>query len=315
MNKIPFKIILFLFVLNHSVYCFASLTMIHQCNPTFYYTDDILEVTNEIIYTGQLAAIAVQVFLPDGFTYITGNGPDFPDTVKVAEENDCEFVWETIPLSPLQFSYTIQASDKSDYRSIINATVFYRESDTGEKLASPDEFVLYKMDELNICGSSVAYGQISSQLSQKNFYKDGSYIDIFNTINYKYLGSEIHSLTLTTLLPDNWTFAQKESSSTYDKRITHGNTVKTIWNNNIPECPFIFMYRLSVPEQEYGRNTINTVIEYVIDDGFVYRERLLPLSVRNYSPEVSTTNSSFFDENNEDMNSNESNCFISIVLD
>jgi len=108
-----------------------------------------IAVTNQIVYSGAVSAVGMTVDLPDGWTYTSYAGADPPLDVKKLDSGDVEFYWTKVPVSPIDFIYTVSVPATATGQQAISAHVLYRRTaEQLNKTVLPDTLTLSKALEV-----------------------------------------------------------------------------------------------------------------------------------------------------------------------
>ena len=96
------------------------------CKPVVSSGDSVIEVVNNIEYTGSISAIAVKVDLPDGVEFVSSGGDAYPAvSPRKGDTGLLEFAWVMPPSSPFTFVYTVNV-DKEAQGEIYSQVVYRR---------------------------------------------------------------------------------------------------------------------------------------------------------------------------------------------
>ncbi len=80
----------------------------HAVVGTSYLAGRTVEITTTLSYTGTLTGLTYQVLLPPGWSYLVGTGMEGNSKPFVGTVDLAEWVWTTVPSSPVTFTYTLK---------------------------------------------------------------------------------------------------------------------------------------------------------------------------------------------------------------
>jgi hypothetical protein len=66
-------------------------------------------ISSRLSYTGTLSAVAWSVLLPPGWTYVSGSASQGETRPAAGTSGLLEWAWTSLPASPVEFTYTVQA--------------------------------------------------------------------------------------------------------------------------------------------------------------------------------------------------------------
>ena len=205
-----------------------------------------LQINAEIEYDGSLNALGLVIDLPEGWSFISTGGEDKPYNEKILE-NGVEIFWTTMPDSPVEFNYTLQAPDDATNDVIISAQAKYRRT--------------YTEQALNFNNLTLTSGQGIVVEHDAGTYSPGSNITINNKITYT---SNITAVGFVANIPEGWTFVSGDDE--FDDPKVVDNKLEYYWVE-IPDSPVEFTYTLYVPENEEGDKEIVSKAIYRVADG------------------------------------------------
>ena len=86
-----------------------------------------VEVTCRLVFSGSPSALGWQAEIPAGWSYVAGSGE--PNIKPEAGQTETlEWAWQTVPASPLEFSYTLRVPPGESGEKLVSALAIYREA-------------------------------------------------------------------------------------------------------------------------------------------------------------------------------------------
>jgi hypothetical protein len=109
-----------------------------------YIAGGTVTITNTLNYAGTAAELGWQVLLPDGWSFVSANGAYGDSAPAVGTTGLIGFAWRnSIPVTPLNFSYTLGVPAGQTGVQQLAALVLVRPGDTaGQFLAKPDSLAV-----------------------------------------------------------------------------------------------------------------------------------------------------------------------------
>jgi hypothetical protein len=133
---------------NHARLTVLDAQPTHALGPgnTGYAAGDTVTISNTMVYGGTATSLRWSVVLPDGWTFASSSGatgatPPAPGTPSLIE-----WVWTSVPASPLTFTYTLNVPIGTDGDRLITALVAFRQNGaTGNIIVKSDPLVVRNM--------------------------------------------------------------------------------------------------------------------------------------------------------------------------
>jgi hypothetical protein len=92
-----------------------------------YISGETFEICINITHDDTLTALGVEETMPDEWSFDSVSGDDFPAVYPdIGETGVLEFIWVTIPDSPVDFCYTVQVPGDESGDKTISGEVIYR---------------------------------------------------------------------------------------------------------------------------------------------------------------------------------------------
>ncbi len=236
------------------------LNMTHSTGA--YVAGEPLTVGNQIVYTGTLASLGVEVTLPTGWTYVSSSG-DGPPNYRVLD-GKIEFFWEPpfgekegedpqgVAPSYIDFTYMVNvpAGETGD-KNIVAKPIAYR---TGNE---PLELLNSQPDPL-----VVKAGTPSLTVTQKSalgYYTAGQELSV--TADIVYTGG-VSAMGGTLHLPDTWKYVSMDGDMPATLNLLDNGDVEFFWVG-VPASPVSFTYKVKVPAGTTGKWPLDMQIRYL----------------------------------------------------
>jgi hypothetical protein len=248
----------------------SYVTATHAASET-YVAKIPYQVSNQIEYNGELTAIDYQVVIPEGWEYSQVSGSNAPDS-KAYTSGIIYFSWNTIPQSPINFTYTLIPDSYTETEKSIMATVQYkRQGEMKSVSASPEKLIVTSGEIF------VTHNVKSFPIGETAWYTPGQNISIEYNIQYsdKYKIEETNPYRLDAFgfrieVPKDWTYVSYTSSKNIDIKEEsedgEHNYLLTWWPSSLPDSSDTFTFTLQVPESATGLAKIISIAVYRIGD-------------------------------------------------
>lgn len=196
-----------------------------------YIAGENLTVTTAITYTNTLDALGYQVTVPDGWALVSAEGAD-ADVRETADGP--EVFWQTVPASPVNFTYTVEVADTATGTQEISAQAVY-------KLPGDDTDHYAAATPLKVNSGDI---QLTIPVHKAlSGYLPGDVVDIQVQIAYN---GTLDGLTYAITPPAGWTFDSVAGDGA-DGRTGQGGAVEIFWQA-VPATPVDFTYTLKAAD-------------------------------------------------------------------
>jgi len=220
--------------------------------PTAVYAEDTLTVTQsggnytpgenytltvDIVYTGTLSSLGLDVTLPEGgWDCVPGDGTNF--SFSKVTNGHFEAGWITAPQTPVKVTLTLKVPANADgLKDIVTKAIYTRTAGTQEAAANP----------LQIRSSGVT----PSEDTLKATHSAGTYFQGGNltvTAKIEYTGT-VASVGMTVTMPTGWEFVSAQGAQS---RINTASQLELFWLGEMPTSPVDFTYTLKAPDTAVG---------------------------------------------------------------
>jgi len=289
--------ILLLFGPGFSCYASEGFLLTHSAFE-FYVPDTTQTIKTEISYTGTLNNLELEVELSESLTYHSMEEAYKPSNVTVLNNGNIFFVWTSIPLSPIKFTFTVKVADVSNENQYISSTAKFSR-DNNEHTVTSNKILLARSN-FGLHSSSLGT-EISDVLGSKS-YIAGENLTISNNITYGDIRVKNSMLIFNVYLPEGWSYQSIEGENRPSSVQSLDNTIEFLWDA-IPKNSITFMYTIAVPDDEVGNRSINSSVVYSMDDGEIVKN-LEPLIIKGADTSRKDTDTS---------RNNFPGCFITLI--
>ena len=246
-------------------------------------------VNNQIDYNGLIEDLRLNVVIPESWVYTSVSGNSAPEKITPFE-NEIVFSWESIPQSPINFTYTLIPGPSSSAEKAISANVYYQRYLSEQSISVNPEVLT--MNE-----SSLLVTHSAKQCSSAGVacYTPGQQITISNEIIYsdEYKVGDNNSNELVSIgyglhLPDGWQCINVLLNDTnYEFNTSTAEYDVEFYFLPIPYSPIQFTYTLQIPDTTTGMGKISAEALYRIGDDNEQRVEIAypdPLVLYNIHP-------------------------------
>jgi len=243
-----------------------TLTATHSA-PASYGQGQEVTVTNHIEYSfdDDLTALGLKITLPSGWVYIGKQGEDIPSTKEkisgdLEVDGKLEFYWTEMPASPIDFTYTVKASEGSIGEQEISATVLYRHGDSGE---------ITKTVETSPITLTCPTCPVDPPNSLNVTYTSEDYMPGNNyTVEAEimYVG-DLSDLDAEVDVPDGWTYVSVGGNDAPGVNVLDDGDLEFYWpkdtdDTKLPASPVTFTYTLLPAGWVTGEHEISNEVSY-----------------------------------------------------